>query len=74
MRQLRDTGRPIVITQHGKPAGVLIPTGDFDRLTERERFVGAIRQGMAESDAGLGITDEDLGAELDRKYGTSDER
>jgi prevent-host-death family protein len=73
MRQLRDNGRPIVITQHGKPAGVLLPPADFDRLTERERFVAAIRQGLAESNAGLGITDEELGAELDRRYGTSGE-
>lgn len=73
MRQLRDNGRPIVITQHGKPAGVLLPPSDFDRLTERERFVAAIRQGLAESEDGLGITDEELGAELDRKHGVSGE-
>lgn len=70
MRQLRANGRPIVITQNGKPAGVLVSAADFDRLTERERFLAAIRQGLAESDAGLVISDEDLTTELDRLYGT----
>jgi prevent-host-death family protein len=73
MRQLRDTGRPIVITQHGRPAGVLVPTEDFDRLTERARFVAAIQQGLADSEAGRVISDEELGAELDRKYGAVEE-
>ncbi len=72
MRQLRANGRPIVITQNGKPAGVLVPTADFDRMTERERFVAAIHQGLAEADAGLGIDDADLTAELDRQFGPLD--
>lgn len=69
MRQLQANGRPIVITQNGKPAGVLVSTGDFDRLTERERFVVAIKEGLADSDAGRVISDDDLTAELDRLYG-----
>jgi prevent-host-death family protein len=74
MRQLRDTGRSIVITQHGKPAGVLITTADFDRLTERERFVAAVNQGLEESEAGLAIDDEDdLNAFLDRRFGALDD-
>lgn len=72
MRQLRANGRPIVITQNGKPAGVLVPTADFDRLSERERFVAAIHQGLAEADAGLGIDDADLTAELEREVGQLD--
>ena len=69
MRQLRSNGRPIVITQNGKPAGVLVPPADFDRLTERERFIAAIKEGLADSDAGRVISDDDLTAELDRLYG-----
>ena len=72
MRQLRDTGRPVVITQHGKPAGVLVSAADFDRLTERDRFVAAVNRGLAESEAGLGSDDEDLNALLDSKFGLVD--
>lgn len=30
-RQRQDAGRPTVITQHGKPARVLVASVDFDR-------------------------------------------
>jgi prevent-host-death family protein len=69
LRQLNASGRPIVITQNGRPAGVLVPTADFDRLTERERFLASIQQGLSEADAGLGIDDIDLNAALDREFG-----
>ncbi len=72
MRTLRKEGRPIVITQHGRPAGVLVTPEDFDRFTERERFVAAVQQGLAESEAGLGIDDEDLNEALDRQFGLLD--
>ena len=32
LRHLNDTGRPVLITQNGKPAGVLITASEFDRL------------------------------------------
>ncbi len=73
MRHLRDTGRPVVITQHGRPAGVLVPPGEFDRLTERDRFLAAIRQGLMETEAGRVMSDDELGADFDRKCGPSAE-
>ena len=73
MRNLRQEGRPVVITQHGRPAGVLISPEDFDRFTERERFVAAVNEGLADSEAGRVISDEELTAELDRRYGPLDE-
>lgn len=73
VRGMRQTGRPVVITQHGKPAGVLISPEAFDRFTERERFVAAVHQGLAESEAGLGmISDGDLSDLLDEKFGPLD--
>lgn len=69
LRQMRSSGRPIVITQNGKPAGVLMSASDFDRLTARERFVAAVNEGLADSVAGRVISDDALTAELDRLGG-----
>ncbi len=41
LRRLREARRPIVITQNGRPAGVLISPEEFDRLVEHDRFVTA---------------------------------
>jgi prevent-host-death family protein len=73
MRGLREQGRPVVITQHGRPAGVLVTPEDFDRFTERERFVASVEQGLAESQAGLGVvSDGDMNEVLDREFAQSD--
>ncbi len=74
VRGMRETGRPVVITQHGRPTGVLISPEDFDRFTERERFVAAVEQGLAESKAGMGLESPgDLNDLLDEKFGGLDD-
>ena len=52
LRRLAQTGQPLVITQNGKAAGVLLSPAEFDRLTERTRFVSAVHEGLADADAG----------------------
>lgn len=68
-RQIREEQRPVIITQNGKPAAVLITPEEFDRLGERDRFLAALREGLADSNAGRLIDDEELGAELDAEFG-----
>ncbi len=68
-RQLREGQRPMIITQNGKPAAVLITPEEFDRIGEQSRFVEAVREGLADSDAGRLIDDEQLGQELDAEFG-----
>ena len=69
VRRVRDRGRPILITQGGKPAAVLVSPADFDRMAERERLVASIEEGIADAEAGRVISDEELGRELDRRFG-----
>ncbi|MCB9730611.1 MAG: type II toxin-antitoxin system Phd/YefM family antitoxin [Deltaproteobacteria bacterium] len=68
MRRLQEERRPIVITERGKATGVLVTPEDFDRLTERERFVTAVEQGLAESEAGLTISNEELTEHFERRF------
>lgn len=65
LRKLRSTSRPLIITQNGKPAAVVITPEDFDTLVERERFVAAVQRGMADADAGRTLADDEL--ELERQ-------
>lgn len=73
-RRLREDGRPVVITQHGRPAGVLLSTADYDRLVERERFVQAVEDGLRDSASGRLVDDERLAADLDAALGGPAER
>jgi prevent-host-death family protein len=51
-RRIAETGQPLVITQNGKAAGVLLSPGEFDRLSEQARFVAAVQEGLADADGG----------------------
>ena len=52
LRKIGETGAPVVVTQNGKPAAVLLSPRAFDDLTEQARFVSAVREGIADADAG----------------------
>lgn len=67
-RQLRDEKRPVVVTQHGQPAAVLITPEEYDRLQEHDRFLAAVEEGLADSEAGRLIEDEVLTAELEAEF------
>ena len=48
LTQLAQTSQPLVITQNGRPAGVLLSPSTYDTLMERARFVAAIEEGLDE--------------------------
>jgi len=52
LRKVSETGAPVVVTQNGKPAGVLLSPRSFDALTEQARFVAAVEEGLAGAEAG----------------------
>jgi len=52
LRRVAETGQSVIITQNGKPAGVLISPTEFDRLTDRERFLESVALGLADAEAG----------------------
>lgn len=67
LRRAADTGRPVVITQNGRPAGVLISPAEFDRWQERDRFIAAVEAGRADADAGRVMDTETLRARLEAR-------
>jgi prevent-host-death family protein len=69
LQKLRASHRPVVITQNGRPAAVLITPEDFDRIRERERFMAAVQEGLADAEAGRLLTSEEVDRELDLEFG-----
>ncbi len=72
VRGLRKRGRPVVITQNGKPAAVLLSPEEFDTLAYHAGVVASVQQGLSEAEAGKLISDEELGQELDEEFGPLD--
>ena len=49
---IQDTHHPIVITQNGKPAGVLISPEDYDNLVHNKLFLESISKGLSDAENG----------------------
>jgi len=70
IEKLREHGSPLVLTRDGKPSAVVMEPEEFERLTEAARFIAAVTEGLADSDAGRLVSDEDLEQELDSELGS----
>lgn len=51
LRSLSDQHRPLLITQNGQAAGVLLSPAAYDALCEREAFLEDIAMGLADAEA-----------------------
>ena len=51
-RYLKDLDGPMVITQNGRPAGVLLSPSEYDRIREQQSFLESIAAGLADAQAG----------------------
>lgn len=58
LKQLKQTGEPMVLTSKGKPEAVVMSPAAYHALwlaQERLEVLAAIREGLAEADAGMGV-------------------
>lgn len=64
MRKAAETGAPLVVTQNGRAAAVLLSPQAYDDLTERARFVAAVEEGLADSEAGRTTSHAEVAREM----------
>jgi prevent-host-death family protein len=55
IEQVQATGRPILLTQHGRGAAVLLNVNEYERLMEHSEALDDIRVGEAQLDRGEGV-------------------
>jgi len=63
-RYLKDLDGPVVITQNGRPAGVLLAPSEYDRIREQQSFLESIAAGMADAQSGRVMDEETLQNQL----------
>ncbi len=73
LRRLGESSEPVVITQNGKAAGVLLSPAAYDELTERFRFMRSVEQGLVDIKAGRITPHEEVVAEMRRRFGGADD-
>ncbi len=55
VRHVQETGRPLVLTQHGRGAAVLLNVQEYERLVERAELAEDIRAAEAQLERGEGV-------------------
>ena len=63
-KSLQSTGHPVIITQNGKPAGVLLTPEDYDELVYRKSFLDSVWRGIADAESGRTHNPKELKAAL----------
>jgi len=62
--QVRSTKRPLVLTQHGKSAAVVLDVDQYEAMVDEIELIRDIRQAKAELARGEGIPHEEVVTQL----------
>lgn len=70
LKQMKETGEPLVLTVNGKPAAVVLDPVDFEMIQERERLetIAAVKRGIADFEAGRVMEAEEFFAEFEARH------
>lgn len=64
IKQVHDTKRPLIITQHGKGAAVLLDVSEYEAMQEKIELLQDIHTAIAQIETGKGIEHKDAMATL----------
>lgn len=65
LRDLGENDEPLVITQNGRPAAVVLSPAAFEELRDRHRLLESVALGMADANAGRVVDDRRVRAWLE---------
>ena len=68
IEQVRRSGRPLVLTQRGHSAAVVLGVADYERMVEEIELLSDVRTAVQQIENGQGISNRDAKAELRRRF------
>lgn len=69
VKRVNDTGRPLVLTQHGRGVAVVVDIREFEAMRERLATLEDIAVARAQLDAGEGIAHDVAKARVLKRIG-----
>ena len=66
LKEIKNKRNSLIITQNGKPAGVLISPSEFDDLRQTKLFIDSISRGLSDSEKGEVFSTSQLRSELQK--------
>lgn len=62
IKQINETRRPLVITQHGKGVAVVLDVAEYEAMQEKIELLEELQAAEAQLASGLGVSNEDARA------------
>ncbi len=66
LKDIQQTDHPLIITQNGRPAGVLLSPQEYDNLTYKNKFIESVARGIDDSETGQVYSKEQIHIELEK--------
>jgi len=68
IEQVKTSGRPLVLTQRGESAAVLLDVAVYQEMIEELELLSDVRISMKQIDEGHGVSNRDAKAALRRRF------
>ena len=68
IEHVKNSGRPLVLTQRGHSAAVVLDVGEYERMVEEIELLSDVRTAIQQVDAGQAVSNRDAKAELRRRF------
>jgi prevent-host-death family protein len=68
IEQVKNSGRPLVLTQRGHSAAVLLDVANYTQLVEELELLRDVRTAMQQIESGKGVSNRAAKAELRRRF------
>ena len=67
IERARLSREPLVLTQRGKSVAVVLSPREYELLTERDRFIAAVNEGLKDVEEGRVIDDKEFEEEMTKR-------
>ncbi len=67
IKQVHDTKRPVIITQHGKGVAVLLDAHEYEAMQEKLELLTDVQLSLNQLESGQGIDHEDAKEKILKK-------
>ena len=64
LKNIQKTRHPLIITQNGRPAGVLLSPKEYDNIIHTKLFIDSVTRGISDAESGKVYSTKELKSEI----------
>lgn len=68
IEQVKSSGRPLVLTQRGHSAAVVLDVAEYERMVDEIDLLSDVRTAIQQIESGQTVSNRDAKAELRRRF------